>query len=256
MSKRRPQLNQLIAVELQQRVTSGYYEPGDQVPSMPQLAEEFGTSEAPVRQALERLKGQGLLIGQQGRGTFVRKLPALRQHGTDRYRRRVWLHAGKAILEGEADAQAHQVRQEVRELAEVEATERVAERLKLEPGTPVWVRRRRTLIDDVPNQLADSYYPLHVVNAVPQLREEHTGPGGGFARLYEAGFEPTHGLEEFVVRLNPTEDQIVLLDLPDMMPVIDWTRTVYDQEDRPIEVLVGAKHPLLTSIVNTFTFED
>ncbi|RSN38550.1 GntR family transcriptional regulator [Amycolatopsis sp. WAC 04197] len=245
-----------ITDTLRQRVVTGVYEPGEVLPPIPDLAKEFGVSAMPVRQALDRLKAQGVLVSRQGLGNFVRQLPPLRHHGTDRYRRRVWLHAGQAILEGEAGAQKYRVEQEVRELAEVDATEYVAERLQIEPGAKVWVRRRRTLIDEMPNQLADSYYPLAIADAVPQLREENTGPGGGFARLHEAGYEPTHGIEEIVVRLEPTEEETTLLDLPDEMPVIDWTRTVYDQKDRPIEVLLGVRHPLLVKFAYSFNFED
>ena len=54
----------------------------------------------------------------------------------------------------------------------------VAERLGIEPGTPVLVRRRTTVIEDRPNQLADSYYPLDVAADAAMLREEKTGLAG------------------------------------------------------------------------------
>lgn len=254
-SGKRPRYQE-IAEELRRRVVQGVYEPGTAVPPIPDLAAEFDVSFAPVRQALALLKAQGLLHGRQGAGTFVRRLPPLRRHGTDRYRRRVWLHSGQAILEGEAGDQAHTVAQEVRELAEVASTDYVAERLQLEPGATVWVRRRRTLVDDVPNQLADSYYPMTIAAAVPQLREKNTGPGGGFARLHEAGFEPTHGIEEIAVRVLPSEDEVKLLDLPDGLPVVDLTRTVFDQRDKPVEVMLAVLHPQLVSFAYPFQFED
>ncbi|WP_372672596.1 GntR family transcriptional regulator [Amycolatopsis kentuckyensis] len=256
MSSGKMALYQRIADDLRQKVAQGVYEPGTSLPAIADLAKAYGVSDAPVRRALDILKTQGVLFGRAGSGVYVRKLPPLRRHGIDRYRRSVWLHGGRAILEAEAGDQAHLVHQEVRELAEVPASDFVAERLELQSGAAVWVRRRRTFVDDTANQLADSYYPLDVAEAAPLLREENTGPGGGFARLHEAGFEPTRGLEEITVRIAPGPEERELLDLPETMPVIDLVRTVFDQHGRPVEVMLAVMHPQLASFAYPFEFED
>jgi len=105
-----------------------------------------------------------------------------------------------AILTAEAAVQGLVANQLIRELAEVPAPPDVAERLGVEPGTSVWVRRRTTLINGRPNQLADSYYTLSVVDTAPAIREENTGPGGGFARLEEAGYHLAEICEELLPR--------------------------------------------------------
>jgi hypothetical protein len=127
--------------------------------------------------------------------------------------------------------------QDVR-FGEAPAPAEVAERLGVEPGAPVWARQRTTLINGRPNQLADSYYDLSVTKATPKLTEEHTGPGGGFARLEEAGYRLTRIREELAARM-PVGPEIVALDLPDGTPVIELIRTTYDSKDKPIEVMVS-----------------
>jgi GntR family transcriptional regulator len=114
----------------------------------------------------------------------------------------------------------------------------VAERLGIEPGTPVWVRRRTTLINDRPNQLADSFYTLEVAEAAPLLKEEETGPGGGFARLEDAGYALTRIREEVAVRM-PTGPESVALRLPEGTPVAELIRTTQESTGHPVEVMIA-----------------
>lgn len=60
-----------IREELRQRVLSGQYRPGERIPSEPQLAREFRVSRGTVERAIRGLVEEGLLIREQGRGTFV-----------------------------------------------------------------------------------------------------------------------------------------------------------------------------------------
>ena len=61
-----------IVTVLAERVTSGVYPPGSRLPSGSQLCAEFGVSPMTVRRALSILQTQGLVSGEQGRGTFAR----------------------------------------------------------------------------------------------------------------------------------------------------------------------------------------
>jgi GntR family transcriptional regulator len=54
-----------------ERIKSGTLRPGEELGSEFQLAAELGVSQGTVRKALEVLRGEQLLVRQQGRGTFV-----------------------------------------------------------------------------------------------------------------------------------------------------------------------------------------
>lgn len=56
---------------LKEQIESGGWNPGDQLPSEPELARRYGVSRVVVRQALAILKDDGQIVRAQGRGTFV-----------------------------------------------------------------------------------------------------------------------------------------------------------------------------------------
>lgn len=228
-----------IADHIRAEIELGQLKPGEQLKTLDALAAEYKCSTVTVRAAIEMLKQQGLVIARQGRGTFVRERPRARRQGRGRYRRSVWLAGGRKLLDAEAADQGLRIDpQEMRFVGEVPAPEEAARRLGIEPGTPVHVRRRTTVIEGRPNQLADSYYELDVLAAAPMLAEDETGPGGGFARLEEAGYHLAEIREEISVRM-PTGPESAALSLPEGTPVVDLFRTTYDSTGRPVEVMLG-----------------
>jgi len=225
-----------VADDLRMRIEAGALAPGEQLPTLDELAEQYRCSLAVSRRAVDTLRSQGLVVTVQGKGTFVRSRVRARRHGIERYSRSRWA-AGTAILTAEAALQGHHADQVIRELTEVSAPAAVAERLDIASDTRVWVRRRTTRIDDRPNQLADSYYPLDIVERAPLIKSENTGPGGGFARIEEAGYKLDHICEELSVRM-PAPREVALLELPQGTPVVELTRTTFTKTNRPVEVML------------------
>ena len=65
-----------LADLLRSRIVRGQWKPGDKLPSLPALQEEFGVARVTVRQAVELLSRDGLVSAEQGRGTFVKSVPS------------------------------------------------------------------------------------------------------------------------------------------------------------------------------------
>lgn len=66
-------LNEAVREELQRRIDTKCYLPGDALPSAVNLAEEFGVSLITIKRAIKDLKALGLLRTVQGLGVFVRQ---------------------------------------------------------------------------------------------------------------------------------------------------------------------------------------
>jgi GntR family transcriptional regulator len=61
-----------IADDLRQQVNDGRLAPGDSLPSIAQLGDQYEVSSGVVKAAISVLRTEGLVIGQQGKGVFVR----------------------------------------------------------------------------------------------------------------------------------------------------------------------------------------
>ncbi|WP_138417037.1 GntR family transcriptional regulator [Sinomonas gamaensis] len=66
---------QLIADHLREQIVQGIFRPGQQI-NESMLAAQLRTSRGPLREALQRLCQEGLLISWRNRGVFVRELSA------------------------------------------------------------------------------------------------------------------------------------------------------------------------------------
>jgi DNA-binding GntR family transcriptional regulator len=61
-----------VAIHLRERVESGAYLPGSQLPTEADLVEEFEVARDTVRRAIALLAEEGLVVTVHGRGTYVR----------------------------------------------------------------------------------------------------------------------------------------------------------------------------------------
>lgn len=68
-------LSEEVSGDLRQRITQGELKPGDRLPTEKVLGEAFGVSRAVVREAIARLKADGMIETRQGSGTFVVDTP-------------------------------------------------------------------------------------------------------------------------------------------------------------------------------------
>lgn len=60
-----------LATRLREAIAQGVYKPGEKIPAEQQLMHRFAVSRITVRQAVDVLVKQGLVIRQQGKGSFV-----------------------------------------------------------------------------------------------------------------------------------------------------------------------------------------
>jgi len=71
LSQRGGPLYQQIATQIKQRIAVGEWQAGQEIPSIRQLAADLRVSVITVKRAYFELEHAGLIVTQQGRGSFV-----------------------------------------------------------------------------------------------------------------------------------------------------------------------------------------
>lgn len=228
----RPPYRQIAAM-LREAINSHRLEPGAKLPSEAELIEHYGVARMTVRQAMQELRGEGLVVAEHGRGVFVRPVPPVRRLASDRFARK-HRDAGKAAFLAEAEKSGYQPGVDRIRVYRTRASEAIAERLRLAPDTEVIMRDRRYTANGVPVEIATSYLPVELAAGTP-IEEEDPGPGGIYARLEDSGHVLARFTEEVGARM-PTQDERAALAIGPGTPVLTVLRTAYDTDDTPVEV--------------------
>ncbi|UED85284.1 GntR family transcriptional regulator [Streptomyces profundus] len=64
---------QQVSSKLRAAILTREYEPGDKLPSNPELVKHFGVAKATIQRALDQLRDDGLIVSRKGKGSFVRQ---------------------------------------------------------------------------------------------------------------------------------------------------------------------------------------
>lgn len=220
-----------IADHLREAIEKGRLAENEQIPSETTLIDHYGVARMTVRNAIQVLQAEGLVLAEHGRGVFVRPRPPVRRLASDRFARRN-RELGKAAFIAEAEQAGSKPEVDSIIIREERASRDIAARL----GTTrkVLARHRRYLLDGRPVETAVSYIPLDIARGTP-ITEPNSGPGGIYARLEEAGHTLDHFDEEVRSRM-PTPGEARALLLSPGVPVFHLVRTAYDTEGRAVEV--------------------
>jgi GntR family transcriptional regulator len=219
-----------IADNLRGLIESRDLPPGSQLPSESSIVSDYGVSRVTARRALSVLVTEGLVIAEHGRGWFVRRQPPVRRLSADRFARR---KEGKAAFTVDMEENNRAFTVDVLHIGRGAASADVAERLGVEEGDEVIVRRRRYLTEGQPVEYATSYIPLDIADGTP-IAEPDSGPGGIYARMEDRGFVFERYDEEITARM-PTEEESRILSLPVATPILRLVRTAI-ASGRPVEV--------------------
>lgn len=222
-----------IAQHIRDEIHAGRLLPGDRVPSVRDLAAEYGVSRATADKALSALRSEGLVVAVTGVGTQVAEVIPTVQSGGTRFRR--MLSTGRATRAGE--------RSEIVSSELASAPDDVATALRIAPGSPAVRRHRRFVDEDGVAALSTSWLAGGLAETVPALLRVESIKGGTIGAVCAAtGRQPAPGLDTAISRLATEEEAAVLgLDLPAAVLVIE-TR-LCDEDGVPLEFGVDVIGP-------------
>lgn len=221
-----------IAADLREKITSGVWAPGEKLPSERSMIDLYGVSRPTIRDALELLRAEGMVVTEHGRGVFVRPPAQIQRLARSRLSRAARAENRGAFL-ADAAAKGFTPSSSVRVGFEP-ADARTAEVLAISEGDEVTVRDRVMRANGLVVQLAVSRLPREITRGTA-IEEVDTGAGGAYQRLEDAGHEIGSYVEEVGARM-PTPDEAGTLQLGPGTPVITVTRVAYRTDGRPLEM--------------------
>ncbi|MFC8366214.1 GntR family transcriptional regulator [Streptomyces griseorubiginosus] len=223
--ERTPPYLQVVAA-LKAKIVSGELKHGDTLPSVRELAAEYGISTATAQKIHKTLKAEGLAEARQGSATTVSTRRTLHRTAADRLE--AALSTGRIYADGEYA---------VITAAELAAPpEWVADLLGTEDGQAVRRERVTHNSDDQPVSASVSWFTADLAETVPALLVRERITGGTPSAIEAATGRRAVATEEATTAAAASEEQAALLGVSVGDPVL-LSRNVYvDAQGDTIEV--------------------
>lgn len=207
-----------IAENLKQAIEEGALKPGERLDNELDLAERLGVSRPTVRQAVQRLVEQGLVVRRRGLGTVVVAPRILRS-------------VALTSLYDDLLANRRHPATTVLAAREIQADDELASVLALPAGAAVLSVERLRLADGTPLAIMHNYLPAGLLKGRPEDVLEQTGL---YQLLRGQGVE-LHAGEQVIGARHATAHEAKLLQAPRTATVLTMTRTTFDATGRPVE---------------------
>lgn len=214
-----------VANLLRARIAGRGLGPGDRLESEPELTAELGVSRATVGKALERLLLDGVIVREQGRGTFVatprmeRPLPELT--GFTEHVRSQGLNPGQRLLAYE----------QVVASPDDPLTGAFVE------GTPLVVVRRLRLVDDRPAGIHRSALPTDLARRIGFTERRLRTRGASLYALFERRGVDLAAAEERITARTADAEEGSLLGVARGTALIHVLRFSRDAGGRLVEAV-------------------
>jgi DNA-binding GntR family transcriptional regulator len=212
-----PAYAQLVRILLG-KIAAGVFRPGDRLPSEAQLCERYGVSPMTVRRVVNILADRGVVIAEQGRGTFVKPLElSTATFDLDRLQQ---------LFRNEG-----QTRVKLSEVRITSATERTARKLAIEVGDRIVYIRRLILRGEQPVLLHREHVIYDPTRPIIEAEMEVTALRG----LFSGGGESDLKRGDLTIDATVlTEGEATLLHSEVGVPAFRLEHIFYDFDDRPV----------------------
>lgn len=229
-----------VAAAIRERIASGEYPPGSQLPRLQDLRREFGVGSITTMNAVLRLlESEGLLVVRHGSGIYVRKPHVVLRDLVAGLRVEYRLARGEeppavGIFEAVTGAEGVTVTTEYQRMP---APERAAALLQCPYEAEVLERTFRVMIGDVPHQESRSYMLAATADRAGLTGPEVEQPGATtMAQLLAVGIVVDRVRLIIGTRMPTAEETTSLAILPGT-PVFAVWRPMFAGDD-PVEVSV------------------
>ncbi len=236
----RPLYTQIMSV-LERGIRSGRLKPGDQLPTQEALAEHFGVSLAPIKQALRELEDRGIIATRQGRGTYVLDATPLSEEVIDANR---IPHFSRDIRERGGVPSSSLLSME---LVDAEDCPEVAAELREGAGAKLLRIERVRLADGEALCLQTGYFAEHMV---PGLIDRGLGEQESLTEVLRAEYGITVAVSRQKISATAaTAHDTKWLPVKVGEPLLLVERTSYLSNNQPVEFVIDRRLPKFNFVV-------
>lgn len=228
-----------IAWDLREKIASGEFTGGSQLPTELELMAQYNASRNTVRDAIKRLIGQGLVETRPGQGTFVTTK-------VDPFVTVLTVNPRTGAAADEMAAYLSEVSARKRKPAattprvEVQlAPEVVTRRLRVAPSSQLVSRHEQRYIDGVPWSLQTTFYPMDfITQGATRLLMAEDIQEGAVRYLAETIGLRQIGYRDWITVRSPDPNEELFFRIGHDTTVFEIFRTAFDQNKTPMRVTV------------------
>lgn len=231
-----------IAAHYRQQIVDGVLQPGDALPSMTKVQDEFHASITTVNRAFRQLKAEGLTTALPGIGTIVIGVRASPSTGAARLERLERI--GREFSPGETSSGHVAMRQSLRD-------PELCRLLDVDPGDEVVIRRRVFRQENIPTVVAHSFIHIRAFSVVPEIMQQGQLKPFWQKRYTErTGKNITRLPERRGARLASSDELNAMeIDIPpNAAAAVLVLQTIFIDEDGPIEIWDDVYRPGLWQV--------
>jgi GntR family transcriptional regulator len=206
-----------ISENLKATIESGALAPGERLENELELAERLGVSRPTVRQAIQRLVQQGMVVRRRGLGTVV-------------VAPRIMRPLALSSLYDDLETTQRSPTTAVLAAEQVEADDDIAALLAIPAGTAVLSVERLRSADGTPLAIMHNYVPARLLRGVEADLEKT-----GLYELLRGQGVQLHAAEQVVGARRATPREARLLQAARTATVLTMTRTAFDPAGQPVE---------------------
>lgn len=215
-------LYEQVKNQLVQQIQSGEYPALSQLPSEYELSDLFQVSRITIRQALNKLVQEGMIFKVHGKGTFVSKPKA---------------YQNISHLQGFAEAMAstgHHIINKVISVRFVDASLKVASKLKLPVQSQVCEVKRVRLLNDEPVSYELTYLTQNLGQQLIDHNIDFTTTD--IFKFFEEALQVGLAYADLTIDAIKADEELAnLLAIKVNTPILRVERLTHDKDQRPID---------------------
>ena len=208
---------------LRRKILDEYYKPGDLIPTEKELQELYNVSRITVRNAVNGLVFEDLLIKKQGLGTIV-AYPRMQEVGNSKL---------QSFTE-KMEQQGFTISTEVLDVSKIPAVDRITKHLKIEEGEKIIYSKRLRKVDDEPIALFENY-----ISTSTGVTEKDDFRGSIFNLLEKKYKVIISGSEKEIEAGIASKEDADLLNISPGDPVLIIRYSTLDMDNNCIEFAEG-----------------